>query len=169
MLDFLVPEVILLDPQLDSKEPAIERMVRTLARHNDLGIEGEALVDSVRRREAQASTCLGGGLMVPHGVITARHSLLGVMAISEKGWAFPTPDDEPVHCIVLLATPKGAAAHHLAVLAALARLFLLAPELKGRLVAASSPNGVHEILASEEAGELNYAFERVGQKPEAKG
>ena len=127
----------------------------------------DALIDSVERREAQASTCLGGGLMVPHGVVKSHHSLLGVMAVSNEGWAFETPDGDPVRCIVLLATPTDAAAHHLAVLAALARLFLLAPELKERLVQAFSPNEVRDILASDEARELNYAFERVAAKPAA--
>jgi MFS superfamily sulfate permease-like transporter len=165
LLDFLTTEVILINPSFDSKEHAIERMGRALARRHGLGIDGDAFIDSVERREAQASTCLGGGLMVPHGVTTSRHSLLGVMAVSDVGWSFDTPDGEPVRCIVLLATPKKAAAHHLAVLAALARLFLLSPELKERLVTSSSPNEVRDVLGSEEARELNYAFERVASAP----
>lgn len=161
LLDFLTPEVILIDAKFDSKDAAIERLGSVLIRHHHLDLDGGALIDSVRRREAQASTCVGGGLMVPHGVVKSRHDLLGAIAISKDGWGFDTPDGEPVRCIVLLATPKDAAAHHLAVLAALARFFYQAPELRDQLVRASSPNEVRDLLASDAARELNYAFEQV--------
>ncbi len=167
LLDFLTPEVIYIEPEFTSKSAAIEILGAALTRHHGLDIDGGALIDSVRRREAQASTCVGGGLMVPHGAVKSRHALLGAMAISKAGWDFDTPDGQPVRCIVLLATPKGAAAHHLAVLAALARLFSQAPGLSERLVSASSPNEVRDILASDEARDLNYAFERIAS-PRAK-
>lgn len=164
LLDFLVPELVLIDPSFVGETDAIERMGRALVRHHGLDIDGDVLVASVLKREKEASTCLGEGLMVPHGVLKSRHDLLGVMAVSERGWSFDTPDGKPVRCIVLLATPKDAAAHHLAVLSALARLFARMPELRDRIVASKSPNEVREILASPEAAEVNYAFEHLASK-----
>lgn len=161
LLDFLSPEVILIDPNFSSKEEAIETLGRALARHHGLGMDGDALIDSVNRREQQATTCVGGGLMVPHGTVKSRHELLGAIAVSKTGWTFDAPDGERVRCIVLLATPKEAAAHHLAVLSAFARLFVQSPELKEALVQASSPNEVRDILGRDEAKDFNYAFERV--------
>jgi MFS superfamily sulfate permease-like transporter len=161
LLDFLIPELILVDPEFSDPTDAIEKLGGALANYHHLDLDRDALIDSVLRREADESTCVGGGLMVPHGVVRSRHDLLGVLAISSTGWGFETPDEEPVRCIVLLATPRDAAAHHLAVLAAFARLFSRKPDLRDRVLAATDADEVRAILGSDEATEVNYAFDRL--------
>lgn len=161
LLDFIVPSLVYVDERYPNKNAAIEVLGRHLVRHYHLKLDGDALIDSAKRREQESSTCLGGGLMIPHGILRSRKDQLGVMAISKRGWNFETPDGQPVHCIVFLATPQDAAAQHLAVLAAFARLFRLKPELRDQLIAAGSGAEVVELLRSDEAAEINYAFERV--------
>ena len=60
---------------------------------------------------------------------------------------------------MLLATPDGEAARHLAVLAAFARLFLNEPGLRDEMLAAEEPREVMTLLRSERAKAVNYAFE----------
>jgi len=87
------------------------------------------------------------------------------MAISKSAWDFGAADGERVHCVVLLATPDRQASRHLAVLAAFARLFITQSELKGRLIAAASPEEVYLLLQSEEAATVNYHIE---ERPESR-
>lgn len=161
LLDFLYPEVIYLDEDYADAKDALDTIGRHLVRHYGWEVDGDALIDSVHAREARASTCVGGGLMIPHGVLHSRHALHGALAISKRGWDFDTPDGEPVRCILFLATPQDSAAHHLAVLAAFARLFEKKPELRDRILDADTPQEVVALLNSEDAAEINYAFERL--------
>ncbi|MBL4849209.1 MAG: PTS sugar transporter subunit IIA [Planctomycetes bacterium] len=161
LLDFIHPEGVYLDEPYADKAEAIDTLGRHLVREFGLDVDGDALIDSIHSREQQSSTCLGGGLMIPHGVLRSRDDLHGVLAISSKGWDFETPDNEPVRCIVLLATPQESATQHLAVLAAFARLFGTKTDLRDRILAAKTPEEVVELLCSEDAAEINYDFARL--------
>jgi mannitol/fructose-specific phosphotransferase system IIA component (Ntr-type) len=110
------------------------------------------------------STCLGSGLMVPHGDLPEGSRIIGAMGLSRDGLNFETPDDRSVHCIVLLATPPSEREHHLEVLAALARTIGHDDALQHQLFTARSPAHAAEILHAEEAEGLNYFLD-----PEAKG
>jgi hypothetical protein len=58
----------------------------------------------------------------------------------------PTPDGRRLHCVVLLATPPGAADRHLLVLAALARVVGGNADVREALYASSSPAHAHVLL-----------------------
>ena len=115
--------------------------------------------ESVLQRENQASTCLGGGLAVPHGILPEGHPMVGVMGLSQPGLSFPTPDDRPVHCIVMLGTSPGERDRHLQVLAALARTIGQDAVFQSRLYSADSPAHAHDILHGEESEGFNYFLE----------
>jgi len=138
LLDFLQEENVLLDLEARSIEDAIERLTTFPIRSHHLQVDRDALVKSVRQREAQVSTCVGGGLAVPHGSLSEGRRMVGVIGISRKGLPFETPDGEPLHCIVLLATPHGERVRHLAVLAALARRIGTNPAVQQELYGAKS-------------------------------
>ncbi|MCP4006539.1 MAG: PTS sugar transporter subunit IIA, partial [bacterium] len=109
--------------------------------------------------ENEVSTCLGGGIAVPHGEIDDADGMLGVMAISRDGLGFETPDSEPVHCMVLLATPRGERDRHLEVLAALARTIGGDPVIQQQLFSARSAAHAYEILHGEATEDFNYFLE----------
>jgi Kef-type K+ transport system membrane component KefB/mannitol/fructose-specific phosphotransferase system IIA component (Ntr-type) len=122
LIDFLQEENIVVDLRAKRKEDAIARLVDHLIRSHHLdGMDREQLLRGVLEREAQASTCFGGGLAVPHCILPDDHPMVGVMGLSSAGLPFETPDGRPVHCMVLLGTSKQERARHLQVLAALAR------------------------------------------------
>ena len=121
LIDFLHEENIITELAADSKEQAIAELTSVLIETHHLHADRERVLRSVLDREAQASTCLGHGLAIPHGIIEEGADMYGAMAISRRGLDFDTPDGEPVHCMILLVTPPTQRDRHLEVLAALTR------------------------------------------------
>ena len=160
LIDFLQEEHIVTDFVAPTKERAISQLVDLLLRsHSMRGVDRETLLASVIEREAQGSTCLGGGLAVPHGILPEGEAMVGVMALSERGLAFDTPDERPVHCIVLLATVPGERDRHLQVLAALARTIGTDRAFQDQLFQSESPAHAYELLHGEESEDFNYFME----------
>ena len=110
----------------------------------------------MREREAQASTCLGGGLAVPHGILPSGYPMVGAMALSREGLGFETPDGRPVHCMVLLGTSPEERDRHLQVLAALARTIGVDPAFQEQLFNSTSAAHAWEILHGEDSEDFNY-------------
>ena len=158
LMDFLQEENIVTDFQARSKHEAIEKLVDLLitSHHLEGAVDRKALLESVLMREGQASTCLGGGLSVPHGILPEGRPMAGVMALSRRGLDFPTPDDRPVHCMVLLGTSKEERERHLQVLAGLARTIGSDHAFQAQLFDAKNPAHASELLHGEESVDFNY-------------
>ena len=160
LVDFLQEENIITDLRAATKEEAIERLMDVLIRSHHLSqVDRSALLRSILEREAEVSTCLGGGLAVPHGELPEGLPMVGVMGLSREGLYFETPDDRPIHCMVLLATPRGERDRHLEVLAALARTLATDPSLQQQLYNAGSPAHAYDVLHGEETEYFNYFLE----------
>jgi mannitol/fructose-specific phosphotransferase system IIA component (Ntr-type) len=159
LVDFLQEENIVTGLRAGTKEEAIGQLTDLLVRSHRLSVDRDALLRSVLEREAQVSTCLGGGLAVPHGELPEGLPMVGVMGVSREGLHFETPDDRPVHCMVLLATPRGERDRHLEVLAALARTLGSDPNIQQQLYSATTPAHAYEILHGEETEDFNYFLE----------
>lgn len=162
LIDFLQEEHIVTDFRADSKQAAIERLVDLmLSTHSLSGLTRAQLLESVLERERQTTTCLGGGLSVPHGILPDGLPMAGVMAISREGLDLPTPDGRPVHCMVLLGTSSEERDRHLLVLASLARAIGSDPAFQDQLFNASSPAHACELLHGEESEDFNYFLEEA--------
>ncbi len=157
LLDFIQEENIVIHFEADSKEAAIGHLVDVMARSHHLsGEEKSLLLDSTLKREEQSSTCFGGGLAVPHGILPEGQGMVGVMGISSRGLALETPDGEPVHCMVLLGTASAERDRHLQVLAALARTIGVDPAFQAELFHAGSAAHASDLLHGEESHHFNY-------------
>ncbi|MFT7633892.1 MAG: MFS superfamily sulfate permease-like transporter [Mariniblastus sp.] len=165
LLDFLTPERISIGLTLKDKWQAIDQIAHLLT-DTKSGVSHKDLVAAVNQREHEASTYIGHGLMIPHGTIADECPLMGGLAISAKGWDFGVDDGERVHCVLMLATPDSQASRHLAVLAAFARLFMSQPDLRDRLIAATTPTQAYDILFGEGAETVNYPIETRPKDPE---
>jgi Kef-type K+ transport system membrane component KefB/mannitol/fructose-specific phosphotransferase system IIA component len=160
LIDFLQEEQILTDFTAPTKEAAISRLVDHLLRTHGLrGVDREELLASVLERESQGSTCLGGGLAVPHGILPEGEAMVGVMALSRDGLDFESPDGRPVHCMVLLGTAPEERDRHLQVLAALARTVGTDRAFQDQLFDSQSPAHAYELLHGEESEDFNYFIE----------
>jgi PTS system fructose-specific IIC component len=160
LIDFIQEENIVTEFHAVDKEHAIQALVDLMMRTHDLhGVDKDDLVESVLEREQQASTCLGGGLSVPHGILPSGRPMVGVMALSREGIPFDTPDGRPVHCMVLLGTAPDERDRHLQVLAALARTVGTDLDFQDRLFNAKSAAHACELLHGEESEDFNYFLE----------
>jgi PTS system fructose-specific IIC component len=161
LIDFLREENIVtgLKVRHETMEEAIHELCRIAVATNHLKIDPEELFASVMEREREVSTCVGGGLAVPHGALPEGDRIYGAMGISRRGLDVPTPDGRRLHCIVLLATPPGQRERHLEVLAALARAIGSDPSVQARLFDVDTPAHAYEILHAEEATGFNYWLE----------
>ena len=160
LIDFLQEEHIVTEFVAPTKESAIASLVDLLIRTHSLhDIDREALLSSVLEREEQGSTCLGGGLAVPHGILPEGEPMVGVMALSRDGLGFETPDGRPVHCMVLLGTAPEERARHLQVLAALARTVGTDRAMQDQLFDSKSAAHAYELLHGEESEDFNYFME----------
>lgn len=160
LIDFLQEENIVTNFRAASKEAAIAKLAGILVTSHHLeGVDRAAFLKSVLDREAEASTCFGGGLAVPHGILPGRAPMVGVMAISREGLDFEAPDGRPVHCMVLLATSEAERDRHLLVLAALARTVGLDTAFQERLFNAKSAAHAYEILHGEHSEDFNTYLE----------
>src|SRR5690606_23510654 len=66
VLDFLQESNITVNLIATSKEEAIRKLVDQLVHTHRLSVDPNDLYRSVMNREADVSTCIGGGLMIPH-------------------------------------------------------------------------------------------------------
>ena len=163
LIDFLQEEHIATNFDASSKEVAIEKLVDLMLQTHSLpGLSREDLLESVITREQQASTCLGGGLSVPHGILPDGMPMAGVMALSRSGLDLPTPDGKPVHCMVLLGTSSEERDRHLLVLASLARTIGSDPSFQDQIFNAKSAAHAYELLHGEESEDFNYFLEENG-------
>jgi len=160
LIDFLQEEHIVTDFEAPTKEVAIARLVDMMIRtHSIPGVDRASLLSSVLEREAQGSTCLGGGLAVPHGILPEGETMVGFMALSRNGLGFETPDGRPVHCMVLLGTAPDERDRHLQVLAALARTVGSDRAFQDQLFDSKSAAHAYELLHGEESEDFNYFIE----------
>lgn len=155
LIDFLHEENIVVGLDAATKEQAIEQLVDVLIRTNHLDDDRDTLLASVLQREGEASTCFGEGLAVPHGILPRGTSMVGAMGISRRGLAFDTPDGEPVHCMVVLATPENERERHLQVLAALARAVAGDQNVKRQLFTVDTAAHAWELLHTGDAEQFN--------------
>jgi mannitol/fructose-specific phosphotransferase system IIA component (Ntr-type) len=165
LMDFIHEQNILTGLKAETKEEAIAQLVDHLLRTRPrlAGVDRERLLGSVLAREAEASTCLGSGLAIPHGELSETREMAGAMGLSAEGLPFETPDGRPVHCMVLLATPEEERERHLQVLAALARVVGIDRRLQDRLYNAESPAHAYEIIHDERSEDFNYFLEDDGE------
>ncbi|WP_455382250.1 cation:proton antiporter domain-containing protein [Salinispira pacifica] len=156
LIDFLQEQNIVTDISADTKEQAIAKLTDVLIQTNRLDIDREALLSTFLDREKEASTCVGSGLAIPHGILPSGNRMYGVMGLSRTGMNFETPDGRPIHCMVLLATPESQRERHLAVIAALARTVGRDPAIQDQLFNAETAAHAYETLHAEEATDFNY-------------
>jgi mannitol/fructose-specific phosphotransferase system IIA component (Ntr-type) len=164
LLDFLQEADITVGLEAQTKEEVIRKLVDQLVHTHRLETSADSLFQSVVAREEEVSTCLGGGLMIPHAELDEGTQIVGVMAISLRDLPFETPDGIPVRCVVLLATPPSQRAHHLEVLAALARAIGTDPNVRDNLFNSRTAAHAWEVLHQQDSAHFNYFLERQPKK-----
>jgi mannitol/fructose-specific phosphotransferase system IIA component (Ntr-type) len=103
--------LIILDESADvTRDQAIGVMLEGLASTGALPPEVVPdLQASIIRREELGPTGIGEGVAIPHAWHPSLERSVGALAVSRRGLDFESLDRMPVHIVVLLLTPAGAA------------------------------------------------------------
>ncbi len=148
ILDFLVPDAILVDLSAHSKKEVLAELVDALARAGRVS-EPKKIVEVLLEREELGSTGIGGRIAIPHGKSPAVKELCAAFGISREGVAYDSLDGEPVNIFFLLMAPEGSAGVHLKALARISGL-LKDKFFKKALLSAQTKQDVIRIIESEE-------------------
>ncbi|MEQ9406265.1 MAG: PTS sugar transporter subunit IIA [Fuerstiella sp.] len=159
LLDFLDEPRIVVGLNGKDRQAIIRRLADQLYATTRLEIDKEKFLESVMKREETVTTCVGEGLMIPHAILESGRDIKGVLGISAKGLDLETPDDRPVHAVLLLATPETDRRRHLEVLAAFAKAITRDVNMREQLYHARSAAHAYEILHADDAKDINYFLE----------
>ncbi|CAM5743194.1 PTS fructose transporter subunit IIC OS=Streptomyces alboniger OX=132473 GN=CP975_13780 PE=4 SV=1 [Streptomyces alboniger] len=128
------------------KESAIQEMAELLARTGKV-VDGDELVATALRREAQGTTGLGEEIAIPHAKTDAVSEPVVGFARSEEGVEWGSLDGTKAKLVFMIAVPEAAAGdEHLRILALLSRK-LMDPGFRERLSAAVDEAAVLDVLS----------------------
>jgi PTS system fructose-specific IIC component len=160
LLDFLDEHHISVNVTGDTKSDVIRSLAAQLYTTKvKPSASQEDFVQKVLEREEEESTCLAEGLMIPHAILDEGQDITGILGISSRGLDLNARDGQPVHAVLLLATPQTDRKRHLEVLAAFARIITSDVNLREQLYHARSAAHAYDVLHADEAEDINYFLE----------
>jgi PTS system fructose-specific IIA component/PTS system nitrogen regulatory IIA component len=131
-----------------NKEECLEEMVDVVAQAERITDRNSVLAE-VMKREELATTGVGRGIAVPH----ARHKSIPALVVSigtsSDGIKYGAMDEELVHVIFLVLTPKRMIGPHLRAMEKISRI----ASVEGfwqKAAAAKTPTELLELLNSED-------------------
>jgi nitrogen PTS system EIIA component len=146
LLDFLVPDAIVVDLQSQDKEGAIREIVGGLQKAGAIAAsDSESVIKAILSREELGSTGIGRGVAVPHTRHPSVDKLVACVAVSQQGVDFASLDDEPVYVFFLLISPPNQPGPHLRALDNAAR-YMRDDDFVEALRAVKSPEQVLELI-----------------------
>jgi PTS system fructose-specific IIC component len=164
LLDFLQEHRITTDLQGQNREEIVSSLSSLLYSTSSIAIPQEEFIELVLARDADETTCLGMGLMIPHAILDEGSEVKGVLGISFEGVDLNAPDGELVHAVLLLATPETDRHRHLQVLAAFANLITHDINFREQLYHARSPAHAYDVLHHSDQEDLNYFLEDAASR-----
>lgn len=160
LLDFLDEHHITVDITGTTREEIIRSLAARLYKTKvKPSIPQDEFVQKVLDREEKETTCLSEGLMIPHAELEKGSEITGILGISSAGLDLGATDGQPVHAVLLLATPKADRKRHLEVLAAFATAITRDIHLREQLYHARSAAHAYDVLHADEAEDINYFLE----------
>lgn len=131
----------------DSRDAVIDAAARLLAGAAAPPQEVALIRDSLRAREALASTAIGHGVALPHGRIADLEDTRCAFLQLSPAVDFGALDGQPVDLVVAMAVPEHFAQEHLHRLAEVAERFS-DPGFRAALRAARTPTALYRLLVT---------------------
>ena len=164
LIELFSREATELNVKAKVKEEIIDKLVDLQATHGNI-TDKAAYMQAIFDREAEFSTCVGNGIVVPHartGVVTAPS--LAVARLAEP-IQYNEEDDEKSDLFFMIAAPMNGSLH----VDVLARLMTLLAEdtLVDKLRAAKTEEEFLDLL--DKAEQVNFGSDSFTEEPVAKG
>ncbi|TWI09464.1 PTS sugar transporter subunit IIA [Aerolutibacter ruishenii] len=131
-----------------SRDAVIEAAARLLAGAAASSGEITLIRDSLRAREALASTAIGHGVALPHGRLANLEDTRCAFLQLTPPVEFGALDGQPVDLVVAMAVPEHFVQEHLHRLAEVAQRFS-DPAFRQTLRAAGSPEALYRLLVAD--------------------
>lgn len=147
--DLLIKETMIMDLQAQTKDAAIDELIASLYKHGRIS-DPVLFKEKILKREAEASTGIGGGIAMPHAKTNVVNEATVVFAKSSKGVEFDSIDGEPAKIFFMIAVPEGAGNMHLRTLATLSKL-LIDSEFIDQLMSTRTPDEVTALFDAKQA------------------
>ena len=112
--------------------------------------EGRVILTALLRRERLGSTGVGGGVAIPHALLSDVHTPASVLATLREPVVFDAPDGIPIDLLLGLLWPRSDAVGLLRGLAVVCRN-LRHPELRARLRASETAAEAHAWIGHFDA------------------
>lgn len=162
--DLMIKETMIMDLKAVTKEAAIDELIASLVANGRIN-DQVLFKEMILKREAEASTGIGGGIAMPHAKTKAVNEATIVFAKSAKGVDYDTLDGEPATLFFMIAVPEGTGNVHLQTLASLSKL-LLDEGFMEQLQAASTPEEV--VALFDEKQQKENQPKEAQQQPDSK-
>ncbi len=148
LAQLLGPDQILLDLKAGEHWASIVELVEGLVATGKLPVaHQEEILTSLKAREDQVSTGIGGGVAIPHAFSDDLDEVIAIFGRSDQGIDFQALDQKLVQLIILFIVPRKDYPLHLRTLAAIAKMFTNA-DVRRQLSLAENEEEVLAILDS---------------------
>ncbi len=162
----LTLDCVQLDADIPTRKRAFEAI--SLIVEKCAGISHQAAFDALIARERLGSTCLGGGIAIPHGRIEDLDQIVLAILRTKESVTFDTPDNRKARLFFGVMIPKNDPEKYLDVLADIAAL-LKNRESKEYLLNAETPLEVCQFIGNwqppQEDATQNSSSEQTEQNP----
>lgn len=133
---------------VENKRDLLERAVGLMAQGRE-GMRTGPLLAELLKREAAASTGIGGGVAVPHAFVPGLKKMVVALFRILDGMDFESIDGEPVYMVLVMAGPHSSENVHLRLLARIAKLVRYDSFIES-VLRATSPREVISMFRSAE-------------------
>lgn len=166
--DLLKKNGIALNPKIESKQEAIDKLVNLMDATGRLR-DKEAYKKAVLDRESLSTTGIGDNIAIPHAKTSAvKEAGLSAMVLT-NGVDYDSLDGEPAKLFFMIAAPEGENNLHLDVLARLS-MMLMDVDFKDKLINAKSVDEFLSLIDSKENDKLKAENDKQeAQKSQANG
>ena len=145
--DLVAPVDILLDFKADRKRSALAGIADLLAL--GAGTSQGAVLKALLRRERLGSTCIGGGMAIPHARLEGIDAPAAVLARLRRPIPFGASDDDCVDLLLAVIWPEANAKGFVPALARIWQV-MRRTELASMLRRSATPEEAHAVIAAME-------------------
>ncbi|WP_050606895.1 PTS fructose transporter subunit IIABC [Clostridium niameyense] len=161
--DLLKKDAIELNPKLETKKDAIDKLVGLMDNTGAL-TDKEQYKNAVLEREKLSTTGIGDGIAIPHAKSKAvKEPRLSAMVV-KHGLDYESLDGSPSKLFFMIAVPEGENNFHLDVLARLSTM-LMNEEFRNSLINAKDKEEFLKLIDNQE----NDKIDKENNKEENKG
>lgn len=146
--DLLEKNSILLDIPRSEKSEALQLMATFLANRYSLP-DGEDIAAKIIERETDMSTGIGYGIAIPHARISGIDRLYLIVGRSITGIDFNAIDEQPVHLLFMMLSPKNTSAEHTQILSNISRIMSY-EEVRTRLLEVQTVEQFFDMIVKSE-------------------